>query len=114
MPSVVYKVLGQSAPIGATPTDLYTVPAGRETIISSITVANRSTDLAEFRVSISVGGAGTSNKDYLYYNVPLPGKDTFIATVGLTLSATDVVRIYASGVGGDNLTFQVFGSELIP
>jgi hypothetical protein len=111
MPTV-YKILGQQAPIGVTETDLYTVPGSTSTVVSSITVANRGPDLASFRVSISQGGVATSTKDYLYYDVPLAGNDTFIATVGLTLAATDKVRVYAGGLGGDDLTFQLFGSEL--
>lgn len=111
MPTV-YKILGQQAPSSVTPTDLYTVPGSTSTVLSSITVTNRGADLALFRVSISQGGGATSVKDYLYYDVPLAGNDTFIATVGLTLAATDKVRIYASGLGGGDLTFQLFGSEL--
>ena len=111
MPTV-YKILGQSAPIGATPTDLYAVPAATSAVVSSLTVANRGPDLATFRISVSPAAAATTNVDYLYYDVVLGGYDTFIATVGITLAATDVIRVYANGLGGDDLTFQAFGSEL--
>lgn len=111
MPTV-YKILGQSAPIGATPTDLYAVPNATSAVVSSLTVANRGPDLATFRISVSPAAAATTNADYLYYDVVLGGYDTFIATVGITLAATDVIRVYASGLGGDDLTFQAFGSEL--
>jgi len=113
MASVIYKILGQVAPTGMLENNLYLVPALRSAVVSSITVANRGPDLAKFRVSISVNNAATNAKDYLYYDVPLPGYDTFIATVGLTLGANDVIRVYASGLGGDDLTFQAFGSEFI-
>lgn len=111
MPSV-YKILGQDAPAINTEVDLYIVPLLTSTVVSSITVANRGTNVATFRVSISQGGGVTVDKDYLYYDVVIGGNDTFIATVGLTLSATDVVRARASGAGGGDLTFQLFGSEL--
>ena len=111
MPTV-YKILGQEAPAANVETDLYAVPAATAAVVSSITVANRGADLATFRVSISPAAAATTNADYLYYDVVIGGYDTFIATVGLTLAATDVVRVRASGVGGNDLTFQAFGSEL--
>lgn len=111
MPTV-YKVLGQIAPTGNTETLIYQVPALTSCIISSVTIANRGLDLAAFRLSISVGGAITTNIDYIYYDVLIAGNDTFIATVGLTIAAGDEVRGYASGLGGDDLTFQLFGSEI--
>lgn len=112
MAAVTYKVLGQVAPPTTTEQDLYTVPGGTSAIASSITVANRGTDLAYFRVAVCPLGVATANKHYLYYDVPLAGNDTFIATVGITLATTDKIKVYASGTGGANLSFQLFGSEL--
>lgn len=111
MPTV-YKVLGQVAPFGVTETDLYTVPAATSAVASSIIICNRSAYVGTFRVSISVGGGVTANKDYIYYDVMIASKDTFIATVGLTLAAGDKVRIYAAGTGGDQFSFSLYGSEL--
>lgn len=107
--ATVYKVLGQSSPSATTPTDLYTVPSATKSVVSSLIVANRGTTTASFRVSIAVSGAATSNKDYIYYDLPIGGNDTFIATVGITLSATDVVRIYSSN---SSLSFSIYGSEI--
>jgi hypothetical protein len=105
----VYKILGQSSPIATTETTLYTVPAATSTISSSIIICNRGATQTTFRVSISQGGGVTANKDYLYYDVTLAGNDTFIATIGVTLAATDVVRIYS---GNASLSFQLFGTEI--
>lgn len=102
------KILGQSAPNATTETVLYTVPASTSTVISTITVCNRSATVASFRVSVSVGGAATANKDYIYYDVVLGSNDTFAATIGITLSTTDVMRVYASTA---NLSFNLFGQE---
>jgi hypothetical protein len=108
MPTV-YKVLGQSSPAATTETALYTVPALTSAIGSSIIIANRSTTVATFRVSIAVAGAVTSNKDYIYYDLPIGSNDTFIATIGITLATTDVVRVFASNT---NLSFSLYGSEI--
>ena len=107
--ATVYKTLGQSSPSATTETTLYTVPAATSAIASSIVVCNRSSVLSTFRVSVAVGGGATANKDYIYYDLPIGANDTFIATVGLTLAATDVVRVYASNT---NLSFSLYGSEI--
>lgn len=107
--AVYYKILGQSSPSATTETDLYTAPSDKTCVVSSIVVCNRNSTSATFRISISIDGAVTSNKDYLYYDVTLNGNDTFIATVGLTLSEDDKIRIYSSTA---NLSFSVFGSEI--
>ena len=107
--ATIYKVLGQSSPLATIETALYTVPASTSAIGSSIIIANRSTSVATFRVSIAVNGATTTNKDYIYYDLPIGANDTFIATIGITLGDTDEVRIYASNT---NLSFSLYGSEI--
>ena len=104
-----YKVLGQSSPAATTETDLYTVPSSTSTVASSVIVCNRSAVLSTFRISIAVGGGATSNKDYIYYDLPIGANDTFIATIGVTLSATDKVKVYSSNT---NLSFSLYGSEI--
>lgn len=107
--ATVRKVLGQVATSATTETDLYTVPATTSTVVSSIVACNRGSTSATLRVSISVGGGATATKDYLYYNLIIPPNETFIATVGLTLAATDKIRVYAST---GNLSWNLFGEEV--
>ena len=107
--ATIYKVLGQSSPSATTETALYTVPSATSFVASSVIVCNRSAVLSTFRISIAVGGGATANKDYIYYDLPIGANDTFIATIGVTLAATDVVRVYASNT---NLSFSLYGSEI--
>jgi hypothetical protein len=109
MATATYKVLGQSAPSATTETDLYTVPASTETIVSTITVANRSSSDATFRISVSVNGAATATKDYIIYDATCAGNGLQAFTMGFTMDATDKIRVYASSA---NLSFNVFGSEI--
>ncbi len=102
------KILGQSAPNATTETALYTVPASTSAIVSSIVVCNRSATATTFRISLDQAGGGTANKDYLYYDCPIAGNDTHIATIGISLAATDVINVYA---GSANLSFNAFGVE---
>lgn len=102
------KVLGQSAPDAATATTLYTVPASTATVVSSLTVCNRGSAATRFRVAVRPAGAELANAHYLYYDVEIPGYDTFVATLGLTLETTDVVTVYATAA---QLSFSLFGEE---
>jgi hypothetical protein len=74
-----------------------------------VLVCNRSSTPTTFRISIAVGGGATANKDYIYYDLTIGGNDTFAATFGMTLAATDVVRVYA---GAATLSFTLFGMEI--
>lgn len=104
-----YKVLGQSAPIAATSTTLYSVPASTEAVTSTIVVANRSATATSFRISVALSASALTDKQYLYYDVPIEGNDTFAATIGITLATTDVVRVYATLA---TLSFSLFGTEV--
>jgi hypothetical protein len=107
--ATVYKVLGQSNPSAATLTTAYTVPTSTEAVVSSIIVANRSDVETSFRVAVLPGGGTVSNEDYIYYDLPISGNDTFIATVGLTLEAGSIIQVYATLA---TLSFNLYGSEI--
>lgn len=104
------KVLGQSNPSATTATTLYTVPAGRESVISSISVANLTTTGATFRIAIRPSGATLANVHYFGYDITVGASDTTVITVGITLAATDVVTVYAST---GNLVFHAYGDEAL-
>ena len=104
-----YKVLAQSAPSATTNTDVYTVGAGKQAIISTITVANRSATARTYRIAIRPAGATLANQHYIAYDVSVAANDTTPLTLGVTLAATDVVTVYASTT---DLSFGIFGSEI--
>lgn len=101
------KVLGQSIPVAATLTDLYAAPISA--VISTLKVCNQDANPTTFRVSIAVAGAADATKQYVYYDVPIDGNDSFSATEGWTLGPADVVRVRsASGL----CSFNLFGVEV--
>ena len=102
------KTLGQSAPLAATLTTLYTVPGATSCSVSSISVCNRSATDTSFRVAVRPAGAGISDEHYLYYDVAIPGNDTFIATIGASLEATDVISVYSTLA---TCSFSAWGQE---
>jgi hypothetical protein len=107
--SYTYKVLGQSAPSATTNTNVYTVGSGKQAIVSTITVCNRSATARTYRIAIRPAGATIANQHYLAYDVVIAANDTTALTLGVTLTATDVVTVYASTT---DLSFGIFGSEI--
>jgi len=103
-----YKILAQSKPSATTLTDAYTVPGATQATISTIVVANQSSSATSFRISVAIAGAADTAAQYLYYDIAIPGNDTFAATVGITLGAADVVRVYNTDA---TLSFNLFGVE---
>ena len=105
-----YKVLGQSAPSATTNTDVYTVPSSTQSVISTITVANRGTSSATYRIAIRPNGATITNQHYIAYDTSVPANDTIALTLGITVDSADIVTVYASSA---NVSFNLFGSEIV-
>lgn len=104
-----YKVLAQSNPAATTNTDIYTVGAGKSTVISTIVIANLNSADATFRIAVRPAGAAIANQHYIAYNVTVGASDSTNLSLGVTLAATDVVTVYASTA---TLAFSLFGSEV--
>jgi hypothetical protein len=104
------KILGQRYPAAATLEDLYTVPAGKYTVVSSIAICNKggigSND--PIRLAIRQGGAGVTDKQYIYYDLPVDTSDTIVWTGGVTLATGDVVSVRSQN---GQSAFNIFGSE---
>ena len=107
--ATTYKVLGQVAPSATTATTLYTVGAGKSTVVSTIAVCNRASSAATYRVAIRPAGATLSNEHYIAYDSTLAANDSTMITIGVTLATTDVITVYASTA---DTSFSAFGSEI--
>lgn len=105
---MAYKVLGQANPAATTNTDIYTVPALNETVISSIVIANLTATAATFRIAVRPAGAAIANKHYIAYDITVGASDSTALTLGVTMAATDVLTVYASTA---SVSFNVFGTE---
>ena len=99
---MAYKVLGQAFPTALTLTDCYTVPSGKQTVVSTIFVCNQNATTPDyFRISVAVAGEADSSKQYIYGgNIGADGTvivsyDTFATTTGITLAEGDVIRVYS-------------------
>ena len=107
--AVVYKQLGQIKNAAATQELLYVVPASTEAVVSSLIICNQSATATSFRIAVLPGGGTVATTDYIYYDLPISGNDTFIATIGLTLATTDEIEVYATLA---TLSMSVYGTEI--
>lgn len=103
------KILGQVVPSANTLTALYTVPSAKSCSISSITVCNSSASACTFRISAASAGQADNQKHYIYWEQTLDAYSTFVATIGVTLATTDVIRVYSSNAV---TSFNAFGIEV--
>lgn len=104
-----YKVLAQSSPSATTNTDILTVGAGKSVVASTLSVCNRGTTAATYRVAVRPAGTALANQHYMIFDASIMPKDTVTLSVGITMAATDVLTVYASSA---NLSFSLFGAEI--
>lgn len=104
-----YKVLGQVNPLTTTDTTLYTTPAQKETVVSSIVIVNQGSGAGTYRVAIRPNGANIETKHFIAFDNAIDGKATEILAIGVTLDAADVVTVRASSA---DFSFNAFGVEI--
>lgn len=102
------QILGQSALAANTLTDVYTVPSQKKATITMVTICNRSILETTFRIAIAKNGEADSLKQYIHWDVPLPGKDTFMISFFLLINEGDVVR---SSSLGSSVSINISGQE---
>ena len=105
-----YKVLAQSDPTAETATDVYTVPAATEAVLSTVIIANRAAAANTFRLSIRPNGAAQADEHYIAYDVPIAANDSTTLTLGITLDAADVLTVYTGASA--TISVNVFGTEI--
>ncbi len=105
---------GQKAPAATTDQILFTVPAGKSLVASSLVVCNTDAAVADdFILCVGICGGATSAATALYYLVRVAPKETFVATIGITLSddggGNEIVVQSTNGT----LTYSLFG-QVVP
>ena len=105
-----FKILGQVAANSNTTTNVYTVPAATQAVVSSIVIVNRNVGAnCTYRVAAQRAGAALANQHYIAFDAPIAALDTVALSLGVTLGNTDVISVYTANV---NLSFSVFGTEI--
>lgn len=107
--AVTQKILGQAALALTTLTNVYAVPAATTATISTISVCNRAATACTFRIGVAIAGAADTVAQYLFYDAYLDANSTYIATIGITVGAADVIRVYSSNA---STSVNIFGIEV--
>lgn len=107
--AITYKVLGQANPIANNLTTVYTVPLLTSAVVSTITVCNLDANASQFSIAVQPSNTSISPQHYLNYRTSLPGNDTITITIGITMSANDVI---SANMTSSNVSVNVFGSEI--
>jgi hypothetical protein len=109
--SIAYKVLGQVAPTDTNNSNLYTVAAETQAVVSTIAVANTTNAAATGRIFVRPAGISAAAANALVYDASFGANSTTTFTIGITLNATDVITVQSSVANA--LTFHAFGSEIV-
>ena len=108
--ATTYKVLAQAAPAATTETTLYTVPAATSAVVSTIAITNQAGTSGTYRIAVRpAADASTAAKHWIVYGATVGASDSIMLTLGVTLAAGDLIRVYASSA---SMSFSAFGSEL--
>jgi hypothetical protein len=109
--ATTYKVLGQAALTQNTTSNVYTVPAATQAVISTIVICNRGAANTVYRLAVQPAGAALANQHFISYDTVLPQNDTIALTLGITLGNTDVISANTEA-SNDNVCITIFGSEI--
>lgn len=106
-----YKIAGQAAPAANQDTTLYSVPALKSFLSSTVTIVNRNTAgvMGSFRMAVVPSGETLSNKHYIEYETLLQSRESKRVTIGMTLATGDSVIVRSSSA---DMSFTLFGAEL--
>jgi hypothetical protein len=98
----------QVFPGANTPVALYTVPAGRGSLSSTLNVCNTDGAATTFTIRVKVSGAADADAQFLYHEEPIEPHETFEITRGLVLTDGDVIEVESAN---GFVAFQRFGTE---
>jgi hypothetical protein len=105
------KVLGQNVTALNTLTSIYTVPANKEAVLSSLVVCNtHATATRRFSAQLRIANAASATKQYFASLVTLQPGETMSLSLGMTMAATDQLYVNDVDSAGD-LAFNLFGDE---
>lgn len=102
-----YKVL-QSNPAAGTLADLYVVPAGKEAVISTLSVSEHESLSSVFSVLIRPAGAAAASEHIFINAGQLLANESQFYTLGIALAEGDVISVESNK---SNTTFMCFARE---
>jgi hypothetical protein len=106
-----YKRLGATTVSANTDTELYTVPASTNVIVSSITVCHTGSTSAVFRIAhIDTGGiVAVATEDYIAFDIPIGGNKSTTFNLGLSMGAGETLMVRSDDA---SVVFNCTGVEI--
>ncbi len=91
------------------PVTIYTVPAGKQTTVTSVYVANQNNTETTYDFAVVPSGEELSLKHHLRWDMPIAANDFEAINTKITMSAGDKLVIFPSTV--DTVSVTAFGVE---
>jgi hypothetical protein len=88
---------------------LYTTPAATEAVISSIVITNQASSSVTVRIGMDTTAGTPGASEWLVYDAVVAGNDTVALTLGITMPASQFIRVSSSA---NTCNFSAFLSEL--
>lgn len=88
---------------------LYTTPSATEAVISSIVITNQASSSVTVRIGMDTTAGTPGASEWLVYDAVVAGNDTVALTLGVTMPASNFIRVSSSA---NTCNFSAFLSEL--
>lgn len=88
---------------------LYTTPAATEAVISSIVITNQASSSVTVRIGMDTTAGTPGASEWLVYDAVVAGNDTVALTLGVTMPASNFIRVSSSA---NTCNFSAFLSEI--
>lgn len=88
---------------------LYTTPAATEAVISSIVITNQASSSVTVRIGMDTTAGTPGASEWLVYDAVVAGNDTVALTLGITMPASQYIRVSSSA---NTCNFSAFLSEI--
>jgi predicted metal-dependent enzyme (double-stranded beta helix superfamily) len=111
--AISYKILGQAAPANNTNVTVYTVPTGKQAILSSITFVPGDGGGSMRIHAVKVGATAGNGVNTIYkLDGPVSSGTNYQFSDKITLSAGEFIAINHSTSGESSSVITIFGTEM--
>ena len=110
-----YKILGQIQTTANVLTTIYTVPAATNTMITTITICNQSSNDSVFiNVAANISGSAVTTRNFIVSGYSLGGAETLVLEPRISLNVGSILSANITGANASsNISINAFGVEII-
>lgn len=88
---------------------LYQTPAATQAVISSLVITNQASSDVTVRIGLDTTAGTPGASEWLVYDAVVAGNDTVALTLGITMPASNFIRVSSSA---NTCNFTAFLSEI--